>query len=262
MDDAKYMNTTKPTQLEAEIEYRYLETHVITEHNMHEYQENFISRLNDFSQIIKFNLKKSLLQDFLLSVGFSSEQDNLNFSDAQGCQMDLTILVENEVVKDCYVLQWVEFTKNDRYAHSYYTSYTLQGIPVSRTFKSANKILKGLTLKTIHYIIDRDTLKIEQIGYCFNDSRKLQKGINGYVTMIIEHPLKKVIENARSFENVNIYDVYYTLHGKSKEIRLIDILTQCDFSCARMYGTDYTDFLTMSKMFTKRERDIIEMMYI
>lgn len=257
-----FMNTTKPTQLEADIEYRYLETHIITVHNMHEYQENFIDRLNDFSQIIKFNLERSLLIKFLLSVGFSSENDNLNFSDNQGCEIDLTILVENEIVQDFYILQWVEFTKNNRYSHSYYTSYTLQGIPVSRTFKTANKILKGLTLKTIHYSIDRGTLKIEQIGYSFNDNRKLQKGINGYVTMIIEHPLKKVIENSRTFDNVNIYDVYYTLHGKSKEIRLIDILTQCDFSCARMYGTDYTDFLTMSKMFTKRERDIIEMMYI
>ncbi len=256
------MNKTKPTHLEAEIEYRYLETHVINEHNMHEYQENFIERLNDFSQILKFDFNRTQLNHFLSEVGFSSKPDTLKFDDNQGCEISLTILVEDGVVKDTYIIQWVEFTKNDHHPHSYYTSYNLQGFPVSRTFKSANKILKGLTLKTIHYIIEHDTLKIDRIGYCFNDNRKLQKGINGYVTMIIEHPLKKVIENSRMFDNVNIYDVYYTLHGKSKEIRLIDILTQCDFSCARMYGTNYTDFLTITKMFTKRERDIIEMMYI
>jgi hypothetical protein len=256
------MNTIKPTSLEAEIEYRYLETHVINENNMHEYKDNFIDMLKDFSHIIKFEFKRAQLNDFLSLFGFSSAKDTLSFDDEQGCKIALTILVEDEVVQDLYVLQWVEFTKNDRYEHSYFTSYNLQGVAVSRTFKSANKILQGLTLKTIHYIIDRETLKIEQIGYCFNDNRKLQKGINGYVTMIVEHPLKRIVEHTQSFDHVNIYDVYYTVHGKSKEIRLIDILTQCDFSCAKMYGTDYTDFLTMSKMFTKRERDIIEMMYI
>lgn len=256
------MNTIKPTNLDAEIEYRYLDTHVINENNMHEYKDNFIEMLKDFSHIIKFEFKRPQLNDFLSLVGFSSKENTLKFDDNQGCEIDLTILVNGEVVQDTYILQWVEFTKNDRYAHSYFTSYNLQGVAVSRTFKSANKILTGLTLKTIHYIIEHDTLKIDQIGYCFNDNRKLQKGINGYVTMIIEHPLKRIVENNQLFDNVNVYDVYYTVHGKSKEIRLIDILTQCDFSCARMYGTDYTDFLTMSKMFTKRERDIIEMMYI
>lgn len=256
------MNTTKPTHLEAKIEYRYLETHVITAHNMHEYQDNFIERLNDYSQIIKFDLNRSELNDFLTSVGFSSKPDSLKFDDNQGCEINLTILVEGVIVKNTYVIQWVEFTKNDRYAHSYYTSYTLQGIPVARTFKTANSIRRNLKLKTIHYSIDRDTLKVDQIGYSFDDSRKLQKGIYGYVTMIIEHPLKKVIEDSRTFYSVNIYDVYYKPPGKSKEVRLIDILTHCDFSCARMYGLHYTDFLSTSKMFTKRERDIIEMMYI
>lgn len=256
------MNSTNPTQLEADIEYLYLETHVINEKNMHEYKDSFIERLNDFSQIIKFDVNRTQLNQFLSEVGFSSKQNTLKFEDSQGCEIDLTIMVDDEVVKDIYILQWVEFTKNDRYPQSYFTSYNLQGIAVSRTFKSKNTILKSLTLKSIHYSIDRDTLKIEQIGYCFNDNRKLQKGINGYVTMIIEHPLKRIVENTQSFSNVNIYDVYYTIYGKSKEIRLIDILNQCDFSCARMYGTDYTEFLTMSKMFTKRELDIIEMMYI
>jgi len=256
------MNTLKPTKLEAKIEYRYLETHIINENNMHEYKDNLIEMLKDYSYIIKFDLKRAQLNEFLSLSGFLSEENTLKFNDNQGCEIDLTAVIEGEVVQDRYVLQWVEFTKNDRYVHSYFTSYNLQGVAVSRTFKSANKILKGLTLKSIHYIIDCDTLKIDQIGYCFNDNRKLQKGINGYITMIIEHPLKRIVENTQSFYNVNIYDVYYTVHGKSKEVRLIDILTQCDFSCARMYGTDYTDFLTMSKMFTKRERDIIEMMYI
>jgi hypothetical protein len=82
--------------------------------------------------------------------------------------------------------------------------------------------------------------------------------------MIIEYPFKKITDKNVDLIDINIYDVNYFSHSRKELdiIRLSDIIGDCEFSYSKMYGRHFTDFLTMSKLFKRRELDIIAMQYI
>lgn len=261
-------------ELTAQLEYYYVERHIIDENNMDSYHDLFGDTLKNVTYYVQFNLSYHVLTDFLFKCGFLPIKDPnktvlkgwqpMSFTDNNGCVFEIATSVFNGTSQDYYVLKEVSFTKNDIYPNSYKMRFNPLGLPTKALMSVPTKLLTNVTLKSIEYLIDQETFKIDQICYFIDDNRKHQKCIDGYVAMIIEYPLKKITDTNVDLSDVNIYDVNYFSHARSELeiIRFSDIIRNCDFSYSKMYGRHFTDFLTMSKLFKRRELDIVAMQYI
>lgn len=268
MSDLSTIEQTSP------LEHYYVEKHIIAENNMNSYYDIFLDTLKNVTYYIQFNLSYPVLTEFLFKCGFHPIKDinktvfkgwqPMSFTDNNGCVIDIASSVFKGTESDYYILHEVIFTKNDIYPISYSLQFNPLGLPQKNKLIEPRKLLTGVTLNRIEYVIDQETFKLEQICYFIDDKRKHQKCIDGYVAMIIEYPFKKITDKNFDLNDVNIYDVHYFTHARNKLeiIRFSDIINDCEFSHAKMYGSHFTDFLTMPKLFKKCELDIIAMMYI
>lgn len=268
------MSDLSTIEVTAQLEHYYVEKHIIDEHNMNSYHDIFVDTLKNITYYIQFNLDYPVLTEFFFKCGFHPIKDPnktvlkgwvpMSFTDVNGCVIDIASSVYKGTESDYYVLNEVAFTKNDRYPHSYKICFNPLGLPKKAVFADPKKLMTNVTLKSIEYVIDQETFKLDQICYFIDDKRKHQKCIDGYVAMIIEYPFKKITNKDVDLSDVNIYDVNYFTHTRKELeiIRLSDIISGCEFSYSKMYGRHFTDFLTMSKLFNRRELDIIAMQYI
>jgi hypothetical protein len=248
----------------SQVEYYYVEKHIINETTMDQNYDNFLENLNNFVYYFRFDLDFNQLNVFLEHSHFKPTVNSLEYTNEKGCIIYFQHLVDDDTEQDYYTLRKVSFIKNDIYKQSYYIYFDGFGLPNRASFIQYKKIIKDVGLQSINYTIDKETFKIESITYSINDKRKYQKCINGYIAMIVEHPLKKISTPNSSFDDLNIYDVYYTMHQNNdiKIVKLTDILRDCELCYTKMYGRHYTHFLNMNKMFNKRELLNIGMMYI
>lgn len=251
-------------EITSRVEFYYVDQHYINESNLAEYKELFLETLQNTCFYIQFDLELRDINDFLYEVGFQTTDVSLTYFNGDGCLIAISSAYINGKNTDYYVLKKVTFTQNDRYPTSYYTTFDKAGHLISSTLTTPRKLLKNVRLKSISYEIDKETFKIKQILYFIEDNRKYQKCIDGYVAIIVEHPIKSIKEKDNVVEGINLYDVHYFSFNKGslETIHLSDIIRQCDLKITKMYGHHFTQFLTMYKMFSKRELELIGMTFI
>ena len=257
------MPKNKDISMNSSVEYHYIHHYIINKKNSDDYKSIFMNIIESSNYSFQFNLDKNSINKFFYDMDFEINEINLKYSDNKGCTLEISKAVVNNQEQSYFVIKNVSFDKESDFSYKLY--FDSIGLPIKLSFIKPKELLKDLYLKTMTYEIDSTTLKVDHIWYFFEDERPVQEGVNGTIPMIIETPIKKIIqEDGSILKDVNLYDVHYFVF-KSKEletIKLSDILQTCDISYLKMYGNSFTDFLRTSHMFNKRELELIRMAYI
>lgn len=259
------MSKNEDISINSKVEYYYIDHYIINKENSNYYKAIFMNIIESSNYSLQFDFDKDEINKFFHDIGFEVNEINLRYSNNKGCTLEILKAVVNNKEQSYFVIKTVSFDKGSEYSFSYKIYFDSLGLPIKISFTKPKKLLKDLYLKTMTYEIELTTLKIDHIWYFFEDQRPVQEGVNGTVPMIVEVPIKKIIqEDGSVLKDVNLYDVHYFVFKSKKleTIKLSDILQTCDISDLKMYGNSFTHFLRTCKMFNKRELELIRMAYI
>jgi hypothetical protein len=247
------------------IEFHYVDHYLINKENCEEYKPLVMNIIESSNYCLKFELNTDELNQFFSDLGFEVNEITYRYSNNKGCVLELALAVVDKKEQSYFIIISASFEKGIEYSLSYTLNFNPSGLPRMIKFAKPKRLLKDLYLKSMSYEIDDTTFKIDQIWYFLEDCRPLQKGINGTVPMVVERPIKSILqEDGTTLHDVNIYDVHYFVFksGELESILLSDILKICEISVTKLYGSSFTHFLRTNKMFNKRELDLIRMAYI
>lgn len=247
------------------IEFHYVDRYLINKENGESYKPLIMNIIESSSYCLQFDFGLGELNQYFYEIGFDFSENSLKYTNNKDCSLELAPAVVDKIEQSYYVLRRASFVKGETYSLTYTIDFDKDGLLRKITFAKPKKLLPNLYLKSMSYEIEPATYKIDQIWYFLEDNRSVQKGVNGTVPMVVERPIKSILqEDGTTLNDVNIYDVHYFVFksGELESILLSDILKRCEISVTKMYGTSFTHFLRTNKMFNKRELELIRMTYI
>lgn len=247
------------------IKFHYVDRYLVNQESGEAYKPLIMNILESSSYCLQFDFGLGELNQYFYDIGFDFSENSLKYTNNKDCSLELAPAIVNNLEQSYYVLRRASFVKGDHYSLTYTVDFDQDGLPKKITFAKPKRLQTNIYLKSISYEIDPVTFKIDQVWYFLEDNRAVQKGVNGTVPMVVERPIKSILqEDGTILNDINIYDVYYFVFksGKLESILLSDILKRCEISVTKLYGSSFTHFLNTNKMFNKRELELIRMMYI
>lgn len=177
------------------IEFHSIEKHIINKGNMQDYSLRLPEMMKNPLYLIEFHLTEDELTELFKLMDFVRTEDHsYTYTNNRGCNVLLNFQIVDCKLKDYFIFYEVKFIQNTNYPEGYTVNYNQAGVPIRVVFHNKN-ILKGLRLMSINYEIDQQNLQIAKISYRFDDGRKYQKAIKGFIYTIIETVSKNMIKS-------------------------------------------------------------------